>query len=155
MKPSKKKYLLYESILAILIIITPFLLYFHLLIPNDISEYDTIFGTIKAGYFQTIEMYVFWIFNKFTPLFLFILLYITHNKWWSHTLIIPIATYLFQLISVLNDNLDYFDETEFIYTIPIVVVVMVPLYYLRKNIAIYIAATNLKKEMDDKISKTP
>ncbi|UMB52385.1 hypothetical protein MKD41_08520 [Lutibacter sp. A64] len=153
MKSTKKKYLFYESILAILIITIPYLLYFHVQIPENLTEYDTVFGTINAGYFETLDVYIYYIFSKFVPLFLLTLLYITHSKWWSHALIIPIATYLFQLISILNDGLDYFDETEFIYTLPIMVVVIVPLYFIRKNISIYIAATNLKKEMDDKINK--
>lgn len=153
MKINKKKHLLYESILAVLIITIPYLLYFHLQIPENLKEYDTIFGTIDAGYFGSLDVYIYYIFSKFVPLFLLTILYITHNKWWSHALIIPIATYLFQLISILNDGLDYFDETEFIYTLPIIVVVIVPLYFIRKNIAIYINATNLKKEMDDTMNK--
>lgn len=154
MKIKKTTYLLYETILALLIIITPYLLYLHSQIPEDLEEYNSIFGTIKPGYFNTIQMYVYWIFNKFVPFFLLTLLYITHKKWWSHALIIPIATYLFQLISVINDNGEYLDEIEFIYTIPIMVAVIVPLYLIRKNISIYIAATDLKKEMDNKMKSS-
>lgn len=81
-------------------------------------------------------------------------MYLTHNKWWSHAIIIPIATYLFQLIAVVNDSINFVDEVEFIYTIPIMVVVIVLLFLLRKKLSINISATDLKKEMDEIMERT-
>lgn len=57
--------------------------------------------------------------------------------------------YLFQIISVINDSELYVDEVEFIYTVPIAVIIMVILYFLRNKMSVYIQALDLKKEMDE------
>jgi hypothetical protein len=93
------------------------------------------------------------IFNKFVPLFLLILLYITNKNWWSNIILIPIATYLFQLVSILLSSESFIDEVEFIYVIPIMVIILIPLYYIRKNLGIYLNAIDLKKEMEKVIEK--
>jgi hypothetical protein len=62
--------------------------------------------------------------------------------------------YLFQFISVLNDNEASADEVEFIYTIPFLAIILVILHFIRSKISIYIQAVDLKKEMDEKM-KTP
>ena len=82
-------------------------------------------------------------------LLLLFIWFITNKHWWVHVLIIPISVYLFQLISVINDNIAYVDEVEFIYTVPIAVIILVVLYFIRSKMAIYIQAMDLKKEMDE------
>lgn len=149
MKNRRKKSLLIGSIIIFLIIITPYLLYFSTNIPSELTEYKTIFGTIKAGYYDFVNLYIYWFFSKFVPLLLLFIWFITNKHWWVHALIIPISVYLFQLIAVINDSIDYVDEVEFIYTVPIALIVIVILYFLRTKMAIYIQAVDLKKEMDD------
>ena len=56
---------------------------------------------------------------------------------------------LFQLASIINDAGEYVDEVDFIYTIPITVIIMVILYFIRSKMSIYILAVDLKKEMDE------
>tara|TARA_R110001583_G_scaffold71180_1_gene200833 strand:- start:39806 stop:40282 length:477 start_codon:yes stop_codon:yes gene_type:complete len=151
MKKNKKTSLLIGSILVILIITSPYLLFINKIIPPDITQLDTIFGVIKAGYYGSVQVYIYWFFSKFVPLFLLILLFIANKDWWGVALLVPISVYLFQLISIVNDSVEYVDEIEFIYTVPILVLVVVPLYFIRSKIAIYIEAVDLKKEMDAKM----
>ena len=91
--------------------------------------------------------------NKFVPLFLLFIWFITNKHWWVHALIIPISVYLFQLLSIINDSEKLVDDVEFIYTIPFTVGVLVILYYLRNKLSIYIQAVDLKKEMDEDMDK--
>ena len=98
--------------------------------------------------------FIFFLFSKFVPLLLLCVWFITNKQWWVHALIIPIAVYLFQLISVINDSENYMDEVEFIYTVPFLVVICVILYFIRSKISIYIQAVDLKKEMDENM-RTP
>lgn len=44
-------------------------------------------------------------------------------------------------------------EVEFIYTIPITVIVMVILYFIRSKISIFIQAVDLKEEMDESMKE--
>ncbi len=154
MKISKKNNLFIGSIIAVLISISPFLLYLHTRIPEEFKSFNTIFGTIGNGGFGSSQVYVYVLLSKFVPLFLLTLLYISNRNWWSHAILIPIATYLFQFISIVFNNNSALDEIEFIYTIPIVAIVLTPLYFIRKKIEIYLQALDLKKEMDQVMDKS-
>jgi hypothetical protein len=154
MKGSKKTSLLVGSLMAIVIVFTPYLLFFYQNIPDDLKEYHTIFGTIKNGYYATVQIYIYTLLSKFVPLLLLFIWFISNKNWWVHALIIPIIVYLFQFIAVINDSERYVDEVEFIYTVPFLVVIFVILYFIRSKLSIYIQAVDLKKEMDDNM-KTP
>ncbi|OGS72675.1 MAG: hypothetical protein A3F91_07110 [Flavobacteria bacterium RIFCSPLOWO2_12_FULL_35_11] len=154
MKDNKKTSLFIGSLMVIFIISTPYLLYFYQNIPDDLKTMDTIFGTVKNGYYATVQIYIYTLFSKFVPLMLLFIWFITNKNWWVHALIIPISVYLFQLIAVINDSELYMDEVEFIYTVPFLVVILVILYFIRSKISIYIQAVDLKKEMDENM-RTP
>jgi len=151
----KKKYsLVTGSIIILLIISTPYLLYIYNSVPQDTDLLDTIFGNIKKGQYPSVQVYIFYFFQKFVPLLLLIIWFLTNKHWWVHAIIIPISMYLFQLISIINDSEQYIDEVEFIYSVPITVIIMVILYFIRSKMSIYITAIDLKKEMDENM-KTP
>jgi hypothetical protein len=154
MKNNKRTSLLLSSLMVILIVITPYLLYFYQGLPSDLENWNTVFGTIKGGYYGTAQVFIYTLFSKFVPLLLLFIWFITNKTWWVHALIIPITVYLFQFISVVNDSELYVDEVEFIYTVPFLVVIFVILYFIRSKISIYIQAVDLKKEMDDNM-RTP
>ena len=149
MKNQRKKSLLVGSIIALLILITPYLLFIHKNIPQGSKQLETIIGIIDSGYYNDLYTYAYWFTSKFVPLFLFLIWFLTCKHWWVHVIIIPITVYLFQLITVINDSILYIDEVEFIYTVPIAVIIMGLLYFLRSKMSIYIQAVDLKKEMDE------
>ncbi len=153
-KGSRKTSLWIGSIIILIIILTPYLLYIHQNIPREIETIDTIFGVIKGGYYVRVQTYVYFFLSKLVPLLLLIIWFITNKHWWVHALIIPMSVYLFQLIAVINDSEQYVDEVDFIYTVPIAAVILVILYFIRGKLAIYIGAVDLKKEMDENM-KTP
>lgn len=148
MKSTRKTSLLTGSLIILIIIFTPYLLYIHQNIPEYSESYQTIFGTIKGGLFQYVQTYIYFLLSKFVPLLLLIIWFLTNKHWWVHAIIIPISVYLFQLISVINDGERFADEVDFIYTIPIAVIIVIILYFIRSKIATYIQAVDLKKEMD-------
>ena len=154
MKGNKRTSLFIGSLLVILIISTPYLLYFYQSFPQDLERWDTIFGVVKGGYYKTVFVFMYTFFSKFVPLMLLFIWFITNKTWWTHALIIPIAVYLFQLIAVVNDSENFIDEVEFIYTVPLLVVILVILYFIRSKISIYIQAVDLKREMDENM-RTP
>ncbi len=92
-------------------------------------------------------------FNKFVPLFLLSLLYITNKNWWSNVILVPIATYVFQLISIVSSSESSFDEIEFIYIFPITIIILTPIYFIKKNLEIYLKALDLKNEMKELFKK--
>jgi len=152
---NKRSSLLIGSVIVFLIVITPYLLYFYQSVPvvnpdPDIPEdWDTIFGVIKAGNFMKAQNYIYYFFSKFVPLLLLFIWFVTNKHWWVHAIAIPISVYLFQLIAIINDSVDYVDEVEFIYTVPIAVIIITILYFIRSKMSIYIQAVDLKEEMDE------
>lgn len=150
MKNQKRRSLLLGSLIILLIISTPYFLYLYRAIPEDLEFYKTFWGLeIKGGYYVYVQSYIYTFFGKFVPFLLLIIWFITNKHWWVHALIIPISVYLFQIIAVINDSELYYDEIEFIYTVPIGVIIMVVLYFLRSKMSVYIQALDLKKEMDE------
>lgn len=149
MKNTRRTSLLIGSIITILILFTPYLLYVHLNFPHDTNNYETFLGTVKGGYYQNVQTYIYMFFSKFIPLFLLLIWFITCKHWWVHAILIPLSVYLFQLISVINDGNEFVDEVTFIYTVPITTIIIVILYFLRSKMSIYIQAVDLKKEMDE------
>lgn len=150
MKDIKRRSLFLGSFIILIIISSPYLLYLYRAIPDEAEVYSTFFGfQIKGGYYTYAQSYVYTFFGKFVPFLLLIIWFITNKHWWVHALIIPISVYLFQIIAVINDSELYVDEVEFIYTVPIAVIIIVILYFLRNKMAVYIQALDLKKEMDE------
>lgn len=155
MKNKKRHSLLSGSIILILIITTPYLLYFYQSIPADFSDemlienWETIFGVVQGGRYMKAQTFIYYFFSKFVPLLLLFIWFITNKHWWVHSLIIPISVYTFQLISVVNDSEEFFDSVDFIYSVPITAIILVILYFIRSKMAIYILAMDLKKEMDE------
>ena len=149
MKNNRRISLYISSFIAIVIVFTPYLLYIHQNIPEDLLSYKTIFGTIKGGYYQVVITYVYFFFSKFVPLLLLLIWFITCKHWWVHAILIPLSVYLFQLISVINDGNELLDEVTFIYTVPITTIIIVILYFIRNKMSVYVQAVDLKKEMDD------
>ncbi|NOR29247.1 MAG: hypothetical protein GQ540_12035 [Lutibacter sp.] len=149
MKSKKRTSLWTGSIILLIVITTPYLLYIHQNISESIENYETAFGVIKGGLFKYVQTYIYFLLSKFVPLILLLIWFLTNKHWWVHAIIIPISVYLFQLISVINDSEEFADEVDFIYSVPITVLIVVILYYLRGKLAIYILAVDLKDEMDE------
>lgn len=149
MKNTRKNALLVGSIITLLILSTPYLLYFHNSIPYEAENVEFWIFTIKGGLYSSAQIYVFFLFSKLVPLLLLIIWFLTNKHWWVHAILVPISVYLFQLISVVNDSEDFIDTVEFIYTVPLIVLIALILYFVRSKMAIYIIAVDLKKEMDD------
>ena len=148
MKSQRKFSLLSGTIIIILIISSPYFLYLYQTIPSGIENYDSFLGVIKGGNYVYAQNYIYYLFAKLVPLFLLFFWFVTNKHWWGHAHINPISVYLFQLISVINDSEAFMDEVEFIYTVPITVIIVSILYFLRSKLSIYIQAVDLKKEMD-------
>ena len=84
MKGNKKTSLFIGSLMAVLIVFTPYLLYVYQSIPTGLENYNTsFFGIIKGGYYGTAQLYIHSFFTKFVPLLLLFIkscsLLVKHN----------------------------------------------------------------------------
>ncbi len=130
-KPAKKKSrsILIGSIVAIIIALTPYIFYTYKYFPID-STLDIYFFTYESKYQESISM-VMWLFMaKFVPLLLLVLWFFTCKHWWYHVILIPIAMFAFQIVSVVYED-RFLDEVELYWLLPIMTVVIPFVYFIR------------------------
>lgn len=121
------KSLLTGSILAIIIAISPYIFYLYESLP-DAKTWETSLFTIESNYQENMRLFGWLFMQKAVPLIFLIFWFFTSRDWWYHVILIPIAMYSFQMISVIRQELDP-DETEIYYVIPIMMII-VPIVYL-------------------------
>jgi len=137
------------SIILLIIIVSPYLLYIYQYLP-DSTTWKTPLFTIKSGLFYSVFAYGHAIFSKIVPLILLFIWFIDSKSWWYHAIAVPISTYIFQTISILNDSVQYYDEIEFAYSIPISAIVLTILYLVRSKMGIFVSALHIQEEIKRK-----
>ncbi len=133
---------------------TPFLFYIYRFAPVDAEEWNTIFGTIRSGGFSNVQSFAHNLFTKITFVVLTGIWFLTSHNWWKYAILVPFTMFLFQLSGVLNYSIQYIDEFDFWYSLPVVLPILFFLIYL--SIRLNKRASeglNLKKEADDEITK--
>ena len=127
------KGLLLGSVVATLIAITPYLYSLYESVPVG-KTWDTFLFTYESIYWHDVN-YAMWVFTgKLVPLYLLILWFFTCKHWWYHTLLVPIAMYIFQIIVTLNTETKYMDEFQLIYLLPVMAIVIPSIYLIRARI---------------------
>ncbi|WP_147437302.1 hypothetical protein [Ulvibacter antarcticus] len=140
--------------ISILLITTPFLFYLYTYAPVDSKEWDTIFGTISARKFNNVQMYMHALFTKVTFLLLTGIWFLTSRNWWKYAILIPLTMFLFQLIGVLSYELDYIDNFDFWYSLPIILPILAFLIYISYRISKNNPdSSDLMSEVDKEIKK--
>lgn len=127
-KKDKARSIIVGSIVAFIIAITPYLFYMYESFP-DTQKFETIFGTFQTNAIPTVRTYMWLILSKFVPLLPLILWFLTCKHWWYHAILIPAAMYLFQLITAMNQDALFADESEIYWIIPIMAII-IPIVYL-------------------------
>lgn len=119
--------LLTGSIIAIIIAISPYIFYLYESFPKE-NVWETFLFTFESKY----KLYdTAWLmFGKLVPMLLLILWFFTCRDWWYHVILIPIAMYAFQILSLINEENDI-DETEIYYVIPIMMIIIPIVYFIR------------------------
>lgn len=118
------------SIIAILIAISPYIFYSYESFPN-VQVWETSFFTYDSAYYGSVQATAYWATSKIVSLMFLILWFLTCKEWWYHVILIPIAMYTFQLITVFNDDTNYVDEVEIYYVIPVMMVIIPIVYFIR------------------------
>lgn len=128
-KTKKSRSLLIGSIVAVIIALTPLIFYSYKFFPSG-STLDLYFYTYESKY-QLSIITVMWLFMaKFVPLVLLVLWFFTCKHWWYHVLLIPIAMYVFQVVSLIYED-RFIDEVEIFWLLPIMIVVIPFVYFIR------------------------
>jgi len=150
----RKKSLYIGGVLSLILIATPFLFYIYKFAPAESTEWETLFGTIKAGVFSNVQSFLHAFFTKITFVLLTGIWFLTSKNWWKYAILVPLTMFLFQLSGIINYKLQYIDEYDFWYSLPFIVPILFFLVYIsyrlskKQNIS-----TDLKNDVDDEIKK--
>ena len=150
----RKRSIISGVFVSILLTATPFLFYIYTFAPNEGKEWETVFGTIEANGFNHVKSFVHAVFTKFTFILLTTIWFLTSKNWWKFAILVPLIMFLFQFLGVLNYELEYIDEFDFWYSLPIILPILFFLIYISLIISKNESnSSDLKTEVDHKIKE--
>lgn len=131
------KYLLTGSILAIIIAFSPYLFYLYEVFPDG-PVWETSFFTYKSLYYESMVAAAWTYLGKVVPLMLLLIWFFTCKHWWYHAILVPIAMYTFQLITVFYEDVylqvNPMDTNQLIYLAPFFIIILSLVYLIRIKI---------------------
>ncbi|WP_246454773.1 hypothetical protein [Hyunsoonleella aquatilis] len=150
-----KKNLIVGSIIATIIAVTPYLFYLHESVP-DTKVWNTFLFTYHSNLYANANAAMWVLTGKLIPLLLLFIWFFTNRHWWYHTLLVPIAMYLYQVFNLFNAEQVYLDEFELIYMIPVMAIVIPSIYLIRARIFNKInEAEKSMQELEDELKMSP
>lgn len=147
-----RKSLFLGSFVAFLIAISPYIFYLYENLPKT-DTWETFIFTLKVSNYPSIYHAAWYFVGKFVPLYLLFLWFFTCRHWWYHIILIPIAMYAFQLFHVINDDVQYIDEMEIYYLIPISLIIIPFVYLIRLKLFDKIVHGIDMKKLDEELKK--
>lgn len=129
-KRAYNRKILLGSIIATVIAGTPFLFYLYEYVP-DTPTWNTFIGTYESIGYQSANAGIWVLMMKIIPLLLSFIWFFTCKHWWYHALLVPIAMFSFQCISALNYDIQYMDEFDIVYLLPIMAIIFPSIYLIR------------------------
>lgn len=129
----KKRNLFIGTIIAVFLIISPYIFYQYMAFPDELSM-ETPFGIYRSAHYGSIQTMAWVLFQKIIPLFLLFIWFFTCKHWWYHAILVPICMLSFQTYSVLNDDLKFSDSNEFFILAPLVLVMLIFSYTIRMRV---------------------
>ena len=137
-----------------MIAITPYLFYLYESVPNT-KIWNTFLFTYDSTFWEDVNYAMWVLIGKLIPLYLLFLWFFTCRHWWYHTLLVPIAMYLFQIVVMLFTDTNL-DEFQLAYMIPVMAIVIPSIYLIRARIFNEInTATKSLEELEDEFKISP
>jgi magnesium-transporting ATPase (P-type) len=128
-KKEKSRSILIGSIVAFIIAISPYIFYTYQSFPKG-NTINFFFFIYESKFQESISIVMWFFMAKFIPLLLMILWFFTCKHWWYHVILIPIAMFAFQIVSLISED-RYLDETEIYWVIPIMLFITPFVYFIR------------------------
>ena len=143
----KRKILSVGTLIALCVVLSPILFYAYQGFPNVKTWESFLFGTIHSNYYESIHTLAWVVFSKVVPFMLLLIWFFTCKHWWYHSILVPIAMYVFQIYSTINEDLLFVDSDEFYIIIPLIAIVAAITYTIRTKIFDRLYGVNLDQEL--------
>lgn len=138
--------------IVIIIIALPFLFYAYKLVPVA-KVWETPFFKIESNYYDDVSILFWSLSNKLFTLLILFVWFLTCKHWWRFAILVPIIIEIYKFLIILNDELDYTDEYEFLYSLPITIPIIALILLLSRKLNYYNQAKNLNAELDEEIEQ--
>lgn len=147
----RKKRLIIGGVIAFLLAMTPFLFYLYLYAPENSKIWETVIFTFETKSFNNAQNFIHALFTKITFVIITSLWFITSKHWWKWAILIPLTMFLFQLLSVINYQEDYFDDFDFWYSLVIIMPIIAFLVWISHELNKIIGDLDLKDEIEEEL----
>lgn len=129
-KKESNKTVIIGSLIATIIASTPFLFYLYEYVP-DTESWETWFFTYRSGFYGDTQIAIWSILMKLIPLLLLFLWFFTCRHWWYHAILVPITMFSYQIFGAINEDMEFFDEFDLVWMLPIMAIVIPSIYLIR------------------------
>jgi hypothetical protein len=92
------------------------------------------------------------LFTKITFVSLTGIWFLTSNNWWKYAILVPLTMFLFQLSGVINYKIQYIDEFDFWYSLPLILPIVIFLAYISYRLGKSLSSNDLKAQLDEEIT---
>ena len=130
-KKGNNRSLILGSLIATFLGLSPFLFTIYESVPS-VKTWSTSWFTYDSPYYENVQVFAWTITTKLIPLIFIILWFLTNRHWWYHSLLVPIAMYLYHLIIIVNDDMRFADTNEQkFFLVPVMAIVIPSIYLIR------------------------
>jgi len=147
--------LIVGGLIGTFLAISPYFFYLYESVPET-KVWNTFLFSYDSGGWGDAN-YAMWILTgKLLPLIFLLTWFFTCRHWWYHSILVPISMYLYQIISMFNDNINYIDEFQLIYLVPIMAVFVPSIYLIRAKMFDKLNTANKSlQELEDEFMIKP
>lgn len=133
-----------------MIVALPLLFYSYKLAPET-KIWETEYFIINSNYFENVHIMLWILFIKFLLLGFLIIWFFTCRHWWRHAILVPIIIELYKVIVSLNEENEFIDDYEFIYSLPYTLPIIIFLILLSNKFGYYNKSLSLNHKLTQEI----
>ncbi|WP_298899308.1 hypothetical protein [uncultured Psychroserpens sp.] len=118
------------SIIGTFIAATPVFFSLHESVPTE-KVWDTFLFTYDSNFWEDAQYGMWVLTGKIIPLMLLLIWFFTCRHWWYHAILVPVIMYVFQIMVTYKVEATNIDESQTIYLLPIMAIVIPSIYLIR------------------------
>jgi len=150
-----KKEIYIGTIIGVFIASSPYLFYLYESVPDQ-EIWNTFLFDYNSRSWGSANLSMWILTGKAIPLIFLIVWFLTNRHWWYHSLLVPIAMYIYQIISLFNDDAEFLDEFELLYMLPVMAIIIPSIYLIRARMFNKINdASKSMKELEEEFMVKP
>tara|TARA_R110000868_G_scaffold4211_13_gene26627 strand:- start:32733 stop:33950 length:1218 start_codon:yes stop_codon:yes gene_type:complete len=141
----------HNCFITLFLIAIPFMIFSFKLVPDEAES--IIFGLYEGTETPTkIKFFVWFVGFKMSILVLLTIWFVTTKQIWRYAILINIAVVAFQILEIFRDT-RYLDEKEILYALPIILPLLLLIYFLARWVKYKSKAEILNEIISDRINQ--